>query len=159
MRRLLQGDGVLSTQKKVVMMVQVTKPREIIFADRDTGNVSTHLIVPGMVVERYDGKPLGAIDTDPEQVARIINEHGETSASVHVNVSEVGEQPRRTPILPNPRTLLRASVSLCKWQLKAPRHGGRKGGRIKALAAPLPSCGGGGGWRTREARSGATARP
>ena len=74
-RRLLQGDGVLSTQKKVVMMVQVTKPREIIFADRDTGNVSTHLIVPGMVVERYDGKPLGAIDTDPEQVARIINEH------------------------------------------------------------------------------------
>ena len=67
--------------------------------------------------------------------------------------------PRRTPILPNPRTLLRASVFLCKWQLKAPRHGGRGGGRIKAQAARLPWCGGGGGCRTREARSGATARP
>jgi hypothetical protein len=47
--------------------------------------------------------------------------------------------PRRTPILPNPRTLLRASVFLCKWQLKAPRHGGRGGGRIEAQAARLPS--------------------
>ena len=67
--------------------------------------------------------------------------------------------PRRTPILPNPQTLLRASIFLCKWQLKAPRHGGRGGGRIKAQAARLPWCGGGGGCRTREARSGATARP
>ena len=54
--------------------------------------------------------------------------------------------PRRTPILPNPQTLLRASIFLCKWQLKAPRHGGRGGGRIKAQAARLPLCGGGGGW-------------
>ena len=30
------GDGVLSTQKKVVIMVQVTSPREIIYADRET---------------------------------------------------------------------------------------------------------------------------
>ena len=66
--------------------------------------------------------------------------------------------PRRTPILPNPQTLLRASVFLCKWQLKAPRHGGRGGGRIKAQAARLPSYSGCDGRRRREALSRAMGR-
>ena len=30
------GDGVLSSQKKVVIMVQVTSPREIVYVDQET---------------------------------------------------------------------------------------------------------------------------
>ena len=66
--------------------------------------------------------------------------------------------PRRTPILLNPQTLLRASIFLCKWQLTAPRHGGRGGGRIEAQAAPLASGDGSDGWRVQEALVRATAR-
>ena len=106
--------------------------------------------------ERHGGRRGGG---SLERGSSASTAHGGTSALVHVNVSQVREHAPSHPHPSEPSNPPpRLRCFLCKWQLKAPRHGGRGGGRIKAQAARLPSYSGCDGRRRREALSRAMGR-
>ena len=56
--------------KKIVVVASVLKPRELVYQDKNTRITCTHLIVPGMVVERFQGRPLTAISIELSMVAK-----------------------------------------------------------------------------------------
>ena len=60
--------------RKLVVVACVTKPRELVYFDDVSKLTCTHLIVPGMVVERVHGRPLTSISIDMAMVAKHLNE-------------------------------------------------------------------------------------
>jgi hypothetical protein len=60
---------------QVIAVAFVPKAREIVYTDRKLGMECTHLVVPGMVVEKIQGRPLGSISFDMQAVAKYMNEY------------------------------------------------------------------------------------
>lgn len=61
--------------QQVVAVAYVPKAREIVYKDRKFGMECTHLVVPGMVVEKIQKRPLKNISFDMQAVAKYMNEY------------------------------------------------------------------------------------
>lgn len=59
----------------MLAVAYVPKPREIVYKDQKFGMECTHLVVPGMVVQKIQGRPLSQISFDIKAVAKYMNEY------------------------------------------------------------------------------------
>jgi hypothetical protein len=68
-------DADNGTGGQVIAVAFVPKAREIVYTDRKLGMECTHLVVPGMVVEKIQNRPLKSISFDMGAVAKYMNDY------------------------------------------------------------------------------------
>ena len=61
-------------QNGLVVVARVDRTREIIYVDKN-GTRCVHMILPGMVVERIQGRELSYIGRDLNMVAQWLNDY------------------------------------------------------------------------------------
>ena len=118
---------------QVLAVAHVPKALEIVYKDRKFGMECTHLVVPGMVVEKIQNRDLSLISFDMQAVAKYINDYRfktDGPLTLHFREEVVGGESKGFPYVIE---IAEHNAKLYQAQARRGRRGsilGKKGGEV-----------------------------